>query len=244
MPQDDPKIIETRICSIMLNPPEQIGFSYIADRIEAYLTERDEIACRELIIAARAFVFLSHQPEFQTRLRSFYECYCDNAELQALTQAFFTDYQPSRTGFPNTEAQNAQTLISQPLGVQKAMARTPIRKHHEALLYSPWPPVVEILCQNPSIRERDILFMASRRPSLNELLEPILSSQWSARTEIRFALAANPSLKASHAMRCALSLPPAKLQILEDIPELHPFIRKFAASILHFMNLKKDSIGV
>lgn len=240
MALDDPKIIESRICSLMLDAPEQIGFSYIADLISNFIFRRDEIASRDLIIAARAFVSLSHNPAFEYRMRDFYDCQCDNEDIQTLTRTFFSNYPPSRSGFPNADAQNAQTLISQPLGVQKAMARTHIRKQHEALLYSPWAPVVEILCANPSIQERDILFMASRRPSLNELLEPILSSQWSSRLEIRFALAANPSLNASHAMRCALSLPAAKLKILSEMPELHPFIREFVQHLIQLLEFQNS----
>ncbi|MBO4349661.1 MAG: hypothetical protein J6A01_01785, partial [Proteobacteria bacterium] len=212
MSTDDPKIIEQQIKTHLLNAPDEEGFEYIAQKVDSYLTRRDEMACRDLIICARAFVSLSKDMHFVERFSDLYQCGNDS-EIHSLAKLFFTDYAPSRIGIPNVEAQNAQTLISQPLGVQKAMARTSVRNHHEALLYSPWPPVIEILCSNPAIREQDILFMASRRPSQNALLEPILRSPWSSRVEIRFALAANPSLNASHALRCLFSLPPSKLEI-------------------------------
>lgn len=234
MSTDDPKIIEQQIKNHLLNAPDEEGFDFIAQRVDAYLTRRDENACRDLIICARAFVTLSKDMPFVERFPDLYQC-CDDSESHALAKLFFTDYAPSRVGIPNVEAQNAQTLISQPLGVQKAMARTAIRRHHESLLYSPWPPVIEILCSNPAIRETDILFMASRRPSQNDLLEPILASQWSSRLEIRFALAANPSLKASHSLRCLFTMPPAKLEIIASMPELHGFIRETARRLLSDM---------
>ena len=234
MSTDDPKIIEHQIKNYLLNAPDEEGFEFLAQRVEAYLNQRDETACRDLIICARVFVTLSHDKNYIDRLPDLYQC-GDDSEIHHFTKLFFTDYSPSRVGIPNVEAQNAQTLISQPLGVQKAMARSPIRHHHEALLYSPWPQVVEILCANPAIREQDILFMASRRPSQNDLLEPILSSPWSSRLEIRFALAANPSLKASHALRCLFSLPPLKMEIIASMPELHQFIRETAFRLLNYM---------
>lgn len=234
MSTDDPKILEHQIKARFLDAADEECFAWIAERIEAYLLRRDETACRDLIVCARAFVELTQESRFTERLGDLYRC-AEDGEIDGFAKLFFTDYPPSRIGIPNVEAQNAQTLISQPLGVQKAMARTAVRRHHEALLFSPWPPVIEILCSNPSIREQDILFMASRRPSQNALLEPILTSTWSARTEIRFALAANPSIKASHALRCLFSLPPSKLEIITSMPELHRFIRDCAGRLLNFM---------
>ncbi len=229
---DDPKIIEYQIRNLMLDGPEPLGFDFIADHLSDYLFRRNPIAKRDLIILARAFVPLLREKRFLDRLRDFYDCECDNPDITELTRACFTCYSPSKSGLHNAEAQNAQTLISQPLGVQKAMARAHIRAQHEALLHSPWPQVIEILCQNPSILERDIIFLSSKRPTLNELLEPILESPWSTRDEIRFALAANPSFSASHAMRCALTLPHAKLLVLKDISELHPVVRRFVEKLI------------
>ena len=127
-------------------------------------------------------------------------------------------------------------MISQPLGVQKAMARSHLRGHQEALLYTPWPPVIEILCANPSLQERDVVFMASRRPTQNALLEPILMSEWSSRPEIRFALAANPALNVSHALRCVPTLPRPKIEILASQTELHCMIGLHAQKYLAYLD--------
>lgn len=232
MPLDDPGMIEAQLKTRLMHAPEQLGFTYLCEILEAHLFDHDERAGKTYICLARAFVALMNEPLFTQRLREFYECTYENPMIQALVRACFTDYPPSRTGIPTTEVQNAQTLISQPLGVQKARAREHQRGPCEALLFSPWPPVIEILCTNPTIQERDVIFMASRKPTLNALLEPILTSPWSARTEVRFALAANPCIKASHAMRIALTLPPVKLEILAQLPEPHPFIGQHARHII------------
>ncbi|MBQ9395089.1 MAG: hypothetical protein IJU23_06175 [Proteobacteria bacterium] len=240
MTVEDPKIIEAKIISLMLNAPEQIAFNEIAEHIEESIVNRAAEASRYLIICVRAFAKLMQDPRFQAKLPDFFECHYPNETVLHLTKHYFTDYDASRKGIPETEAQNAQTLISQPLGVQKAMARMHLRSHHEALLYSPWPQVIEILCSNPAVQERDIMFMASRRPTMNELLEPILVSQWTSRSEIRFALAANPALKVSHAYRCALTLPMTKLPVLNEMPELHPVLRSLA---LYIMNASKEALN-
>ena len=190
---DDPSLVQANIQRMLLDAPEPIGFEYLADCIHQYLRLRDEIACRNLIITARLFVSLNSNLRFKEKLRHFYACEASNDVLTVLTRNCFTDYPATRVGSPISDAQNAQTLVSLPLGVQKAYAREHTRTHHEALLHTPWPQVVEILVQNSSIQERDILRMASRKPTQNALIEPILASHWSSRPEVRFALAANPA---------------------------------------------------
>lgn len=234
MPLLDPEIIETRLQNIFLNQPEQIGFDYLADLILGSLTSPAQLS--ELICAVRVFARLQNSAYHQERCRNFYNCEAEDPELETFTRSFFTDYPPSRTGMPHTDTQNAQTLISQPLGVQKSMARSHLRGHQEALLFSPWPQVIEILCANPSIQERDIIFMASRRPTQNALLEPILKSAWSNRPEIRLALAANPYLNVSHALRCVPTLPRPDLEILASLPELHPAVSRHAQCFLNFLD--------
>ena len=234
MPLLDPEIIETRLQNIILNQPEQIGFDYLANLIQGSITSQTQLS--ELICAVRVFARIQDNAYFQERCRNFYNCETDDSDLESFTRAYFTDYPPSRTGMPHTDTQNAQTLISQPLGVQKSMARSHLRGHQEALLFSPWPPVIEILCANPSIQERDIIFMASRRPTQNALLEPILRSPWSNRPEIRLSLAANPYLNVSHALRCVPTLPRPNLEILASLPELHPAISRHAQRFLNYLD--------
>ncbi len=230
---EDPAFIKARIQRILLDAPEQVGFEFVAERIYQYRICHDDDACRDLIIFARAFIDLLKIPEFSRKLPDFYICSHENEMLQTITRSCFTDYPATRKADPHSDAQNAQTLVSLPLGVQKSYARSHERTHHEALLHTPWPQVVEILCENPSIQQRDILKMASRRPTQNQLLEPILLSPWSARPEVRFALAANPSLNVSHAMRCALSLPVSNIHILLDMPELHRFIHNHLHNLIN-----------
>ena len=233
---DDPALIQAKIQRLLLETPEPMGFEYIADCIHRFLRNRDEIACRDLIIISRLFVSLLNNSIFSQKLRDFYDCTASNDLLTDITKYCFTDYPATRVGSPMSDAQNAQTLVSLPLGVQKAYAREHSRNHHEALLHTPWPQVVEILVQNTSIQERDILRMSSRKPTQNDLLEPILASNWTSRVEVRFALAANPCLNASHAMRLALSLPASKLNILKEMPELHISIRSFSQKLLDYSN--------
>lgn len=197
--------------------------------------ERDD-ACRALIVFARAFARVSHVAAIAERLRALYACETGNEELDRVTRACFTDYGAYRTGHGDVDVSHAQTLISQPLGVQKMHARMHHRGRQEALLFTPWAPVVEILCQNPTVQKRDILFMAARRPTQSDLLEKILMSRWAVDGDIRFALASNPYFKVSHALRCATTLNRKNLEALRDSPDIHLVIRDHVKRLLALRN--------
>lgn len=229
---NDPNILQAYWRDLLLHNHEHDVCNTLSLHIRAFAQSQDDNAAQNLIVFAQVCSILSNDHNFTNKLRDFYNNIEDDSTIGDIIRMSFTDFPPSRFGIPHTDATNAQSLISQPLGVQKMHARYHQRGTQEALLFSPWPPVIEILCQNPTIRERDILFMASRRPTQNELLLPILQSHWFLRPEIRFALSANPYLNISHALRIALSLPAAKLLLLSQAAELHSTIRLHAKNLL------------
>ncbi|MCL2325106.1 MAG: hypothetical protein FWC40_01180 [Proteobacteria bacterium] len=228
----DPSLLSAKIAYSLQHDKEAQFFSTLAGRIFRTRVHRDEIAHLELIVTAQVFAHCSQAAWFVPRLRALYAEETGDARLTALTRTSLTDYPPARHGLPHADDQNAQSVITQPLGIQKARARQNHRGDNEALLRSPFVPVIEILCQNPAIRQSDILFMASRRPTTNALLVPILLSAWTARQEVRFALTANPYLNTSHALRCALTLGREHLQTLSNMAELHPCMKSHAALLL------------
>ncbi len=217
---------ELRDCS-----PQQL-FELMSERLIRLFTSRSIETQTELIQLTRAFITFQSDPEFTERCRAVYAVESDDVTLTQLVHSWFTNYGPSREGLPHTDDQNAQVLISLPRGVQRSRARQNNRKANEALLRSPFPDVIEILCANPAIREMDILFMASRRPTQTHLLEPIFQSHWLTRPEIRLALTANPYLKTAHALRCAFTLSQEQLRLVADMNELHPYLREHALRLL------------
>lgn len=210
--------------------PETV-FAGLRDKLSLLALERDPELLETLIQYASVFVEFRQSKAFVERCRDIYMMGEGDDDWTRLTRVWFTDYAPHRMGMPRADDQNAQLLISLPRGVQRARARQNCRGDNEALLRSPFPDVIEILCGNPAVRESDVTFMASRRPTQNVLLEPILASHWVQREEIRFALAANPYLATSHAMRCAFTLSRAHLALLTSMNELHPQLRSHARLI-------------
>lgn len=210
--------------------PERL-FDEMYARLKGYFARRDPEKLEELIQLARVFVEFRQMKDFAQRCRSIYAMDSETDELAQLVRIWFTDFPAFRVGIPRADDQNAQLLISLPRGVQRARARLNHRGDNEALMRSPFPDVIEILCANPATREMDLLFMASRRPTQNQLLEPLMTSAWIRRPEVRFALAANPYLSTSHALRCAFTLTHAHLMILADMQELHPQLRDYAQRI-------------
>lgn len=230
---EDHALIESQWIRTLTSYPPQIAFESIADAITQYRLLQNSHAQSVLIILPRAFLKASAIKNFTDRLRLIYACDIPDTSLASIVRASLSLFGATRRGLPQADAQNAQTLISQPLGVQKMHARATLRATQEALLFTPWPDVVDILCQNPTIQERDIVFMAARRPTQNALIEPILKSRWIARPAIRLALCANPYFNAGHAIRCALSLPRPQLATLCNAPDIHPVIQNTAIALLN-----------
>lgn len=220
------KLMHTLTCL----EPEGI-FDDMYARLKGFFASRDPEKLEELIQLAYVFVDFRQTKDFTDRCRAIYAMDSENDEIAQLVRIWFTDFPAFRQGIPRVDDQNAQLLISLPRGVQRARARLNHRGDHEALMRSPFPDVIEILCANPATRETDLLFMASRRPTQNALLEPLMTSAWIKRPEVRFALAANPYLNTSHALRCAFTLSHAHLDLLAEMRELHPQLRAYAQRI-------------
>lgn len=243
---EDLGIIESQWRVRLSEAPAWELFESVGELLVRYYSTADlgrEGSNRELIGFAKAFASWVGEFHAEERIREIYACKSEEEGLTALIRSCFGAYGPYRTGQGETETNLAQTLIGQPLGVQKQHARLHHRGRHEALLYTPWPAVVEILCQNPSVHERDILFMASRRPTQNCLLEAILKSRWASSPEIRFALASNPYFNVGHALRCAGTLSRKYLRDLSQSPDIHAFVRDQAHCLLALQARQNKSDG-
>lgn len=89
--------------------------------------------------------------------------------------------QPTRPGGP------AVTL-----GQRKALARDRRRDLLAPLLRDPDVSVVKNLLANRYLTERDIVFMAARRPARADVLRAIAASHWISRYHVKRALVWNP----------------------------------------------------
>lgn len=88
------------------------------------------------------------------------------------------------------------------LGERKSLARGAPRDTIARLLRDPQPMVIALLLNNPRLLERDVVFLASRRPMVPEVVREILASRrWSARYAVRRTLVLNPTVPNEVALR-------------------------------------------
>ncbi len=120
------------------------------------------------------------------------------------------------------------------LGQRRSLARSSDRRILERLLYEPSPLVLEILLTNPAVTISDVVLIASRRPTIPELLGPIMSvPRWIQIHEIREALAMNPYIQTGHALKLLPTLHRVVLRRLRDASDVHPSVKAFANDLLH-----------
>jgi hypothetical protein len=119
------------------------------------------------------------------------------------------------------------------LGERKSAARTHDPKLILHLLRDPHPAVVEILLDNPHLRETDVLTMASRRPMPGESLRCIARHpRWGSRPRLRYALAINPHTPLPLAFRLSLDLADRDLREIARTASLPALLRIHARELL------------
>lgn len=118
------------------------------------------------------------------------------------------------------------------LGERKALARGHRRELLLQLLRDPHPDVVGVLVENPHITERDVLVLASRRPSTADALARVAASpRWLARYAVRLALVKNPYTAVPWAVRLATTLRTTDLREVAADPHLAPLVREQARDL-------------
>jgi hypothetical protein len=116
------------------------------------------------------------------------------------------------------------------LGERRAAASGWDPRMLERLVYDNEPMVIERLCANPRLTEAQLLTVATRRPTLPEILEAIARHpRWSMRPAVREALVYNPFGPTGVALRILPLLPVQTLAALPHAGELHTAVREFAA---------------
>ncbi len=81
----------------------------------------------------------------------------------------------------------------EPLGYRVSLARQPVRRLVERLLFDPDARVVGVLLGNPRLTEADVVKLAASRRATPGALEAVaLDARWVARYPVKLALASNP----------------------------------------------------
>ncbi len=120
----------------------------------------------------------------------------------------------------------------EPVGYRISLARRPVQRLIDRLLFDPEPRVVETVLANPRLTEPEVVKLAASRRAPPEVLEAIAEAdRWIARYPVKLALANNPATPS----RLILVLLPHLME--QDLRELavgafHATVREQAGALL------------
>lgn len=118
------------------------------------------------------------------------------------------------------------------LGERKSLARAANRDLIDRLLRDPEPQVIRLLLRNPRLVERDVIFLASRRPIRGEIVREIMAcSRWMNRYHVKRTILLNPEAPEELASRLLPFLTRTDLRQLATDPALSP-VRRHQARLL------------
>lgn len=117
------------------------------------------------------------------------------------------------------------------LGERKALARGPLGRHLSRLLVDPDDQVIRVLLENPHLTERDVITIATRRPTRGAVLRTIFASRWLLRAAVKRALVKNPYTPGILAAALLPTLPRAELTALAHDASLSPPLRAAAREL-------------
>lgn len=164
-----------------------------------------------------------------TFLQELYQYAHDSNRMAVLFM--LRDAPPHRALPPNARLPEVRLPINREvtLGERRQMAAGGNRQILERLIHENSPLIIEKILGNPQIRLSDVLTIASRRPTLPELLrEVVMHESWFKEHQIREALVYNPYLPTGMAVRV---LPTLHIDVLRKIRfagDLHPMVQEAA----------------
>lgn len=140
---------------------------------------------------------------------------------------------PKKKRYSEYDFVEGQVLDDVTLGMKRSLAKGISRDTLDRLLYDPDPHVIRNILNNPKMTERDVLKIASRRPTSGEILTEVFNNKkWGEVYSIKKALVKNPYTPTG------LSLGLVNFMLVQDLKEIsrdgtiHPAIRGAADEIL------------
>lgn len=120
----------------------------------------------------------------------------------------------------------------EPVGYRISLARRPVQRLIERLLFDPEPRVVRTVLANPRLIEAEVIKLAASRRATPEVLEAIAEDdRWIARYPIKLALANNPATPSRLVLRLLPHLMAQDLRELADSAS-QSHVREQAAALL------------
>lgn len=122
-----------------------------------------------------------------------------------------------------------------PLGVKKSFAKKIDKRTINKLLHEQDPSVIEILLQNPSIVEHDVLKIVTKRPTSHRVIKQVfLQRKWIARYTIKRAIVLNPYSPPCISIALLPFLQRLHLEEVAEDRSLHEVVRLISRNALGY----------
>lgn len=120
-----------------------------------------------------------------------------------------------------------------PLGVKKSLAKKIDKRLLNKLVHEQEPSVIEILLQNPSLVESDVLKIVTKRPTSQYVLKQVfLDIKWISRYSIKRAIILNPYSPPNISVALIPFMITQHLQEIANDKSLHEIVRLTAKRAL------------
>lgn len=140
---------------------------------------------------------------------------------------------PKKKRYSEFDFVEGQVLDHITLGEKRSLAKGLSKDTLDRLVYDQDPHVIRNLLNNPRITERDVLKIASKRPTSSEILKEVFyNKKWAERYSVKKALARNPFTPTGLALGLVNFLLSQDLREISKDRTLHPDIQNAAKELL------------
>lgn len=212
---------------IALGPEETLAF--LEEVVAGVVRRRPQALCA-LEAAGEAIAGAGEKGPLYEVLSEAYRLARDRG-LEGVISLFITA-RPQRGPVAREDLPADPDLARLTLGERKFLARghNPLRL--QRLLKDPDPAVLQNLLRNPSITEREVVNLAARRPTREDIQWQIHRSRFGARYPVRLALSRNPYSPPELVLKLLGLLLQRDLRDIARDGSLHPRVRAEARRFL------------
>ena len=185
------------------------------------------LACADWLIRLR------HEEDDYERIQALFEA-AARAEREAVLM-LLRDPPPHRALRVGAKLPEVRLPLHRDVtvGERRSMARGRDRKLLDRLLLDPNPLVIDKLLENPALVVADAITVASRRPTLPDLLLTlVLKPRWLTEHRVREALVQNPFGGTGLALKLLPTLQIQTLRRIRNAGDLHPILHEAAGTLV------------
>ncbi len=157
---------------------------------------------------------------------------CARSRADRLVEALLATGPAARTYDQNEEKFVDRRMRALTLGERRALSRSRDIDLLIRLAHDQDPRVIQQLLENPRLTEREVIIIASRRPTHEHVLEAVLRSRFGTSRRVRRSIAHNPYASVAQAVRALASLTRGELEQVALDEHVAPQVRRHAQSLM------------